>query len=89
MPLPLKKTFFLKTSLEMFSCWDFNFSIIRSRHVSIMESLIKNDTHAKPALPPHNVRSFLVSCRGVLQLGGLVLGSPGLVPLRLRLVSLL
>ena len=29
----------------------------------------------------------IVSCQGVEQLGGLVLGAPGLVPLRLRLVS--
>ena len=30
---------------------------------------------------------YIVGCRGVVQLGGLVLGSPGLVPLRLRLAS--
>ena len=30
----------------------------------------------------------IVGCQDVVQIGGLVLGSPGLVPLRLRLVSL-
>ena len=38
--------------------------------------------------PPPYLPLFLVCCLGVLKLGGLVLGSPWLVPLRMRLVSL-
>ena len=34
------------------------------------------------------IRLFILSCGGVVQLGGLALGSPRLVPLRLRLISL-
>ena len=34
-----------------------------------------------------DIKKYIVSCRGVIQLGGLVLGSPRLVPLRLRLAS--
>ena len=32
--------------------------------------------------------SFVVGCQGVVQLGGLVLCSPGLAPLRLRLINI-
>ena len=34
------------------------------------------------------IAEYIVGCRGVVQLGGLVLGYPGLVPLRLRLFNL-
>ena len=37
---------------------------------------------------PAKFHKYIFSCGGAVQLGGLVLDSPGLVPLRLRLVGL-
>ena len=34
------------------------------------------------------IKKYIVDCQGVVQLGGLVLGYPWEVPLRLKLISL-